>query len=215
MTTRLERREPMATTSDRSPSNPLGTWTINPAHSSVAFTSSAFRLWTITGRWHCVGVIHLDELPPVGAIRFQQPSSLPVLTMALDPASLETGAADLNAMLSDPDVGAARRQRWWTLHSQSLEILSSGAWRVMAILTAHGTPGLVELRLEVDPEQSRPGWLVLRGRGVLDRQALAIGRPAWRFDPTIRLDLAVRATRVDTRASTESHEADLPPSMPP
>jgi hypothetical protein len=35
----------------------------------------------------------------------------------------------------------------------------------MATLTAHGTHGLVELCLEVDPEQSRPGWLVLRGRG--------------------------------------------------
>jgi hypothetical protein len=33
--------------------------------------------------------------------------------------------------------------------------------------------------------------------------------PRLRFDPTIRLDLAVRATRVETRTSTESHEADL------
>ena len=79
----------------------------------------------------------------------------------------------------------------------------------MATLTAHGTHGLVELCLEVDLEQSRPGWLVLRGRGMLDRRALAIGKRAWRFDPTIRLDLAVRATRVETRTSTESHEADL------
>ena len=108
-----------------------------------------------------------------------------------------------------PDVGAVRRHRWWTLQSQSLEILHSGAWRVMATLTAHGTHGLVELCLEVDLEQSRPGWLVLRGQGVLDRRALAVGRRAWRFDPTIRLDLAVRATRVETRTSTKSHETGL------
>jgi len=209
MTTRLERRDPGTTTSGRPRSNLLGAWTIDRAHSSIAFTSRALRLWTITGRRHCSGVIHLDKLPPVGVIRFQQPSGLPVLTMALDPASLETEAADLNAMLSGPDSGAVRRHRWWTLHSESLEILPSGAWRVMATLTAHGTPGLVELRLEVDPEQSRRGWLVLRGRGVLDRRALAIGRRAWRLDPTVRLDLAVRATRVETRTSTESHEADL------
>jgi polyisoprenoid-binding protein YceI len=210
MTIRLESRDPGVTTSDRSRSNLLGRWTIDPAHSSIAFTSRAFRLWTITGRRHCSGVIHLDELPAVGVIRFQQPSSLPVLTMTLDPAGPETKTADLNAMLYGPDVGAVRRRRWWTLHSQSLEILPSGAWRVMATLAAHGTPGLVELRLEVDPEQSRRDRLVLGGRGVLDRRALAIGRRAWRFDPTIRLDLAVRATRVETRASTESHEADLP-----
>jgi hypothetical protein len=75
-----------------------------------------------------------------------------------------------------PRRRAVRRHRWWTLHSQSLETLSSGAWRVMATLTAHGTHGLVELCLEVDPEQSRPGWLVLRGRGVLDRRPLATGK---------------------------------------
>jgi hypothetical protein len=96
MTTRLEHREPEAT--------------------------------TITGRRRCLGVIHLDALPPVGDIRFQQPSGLPVLTMALAPASLEPGAAD--------------RQRWWTLHSRSLEID-----RAQLVVFAYES-GLV-----------RPGWL--------------------------------------------------------
>jgi hypothetical protein len=118
--------------------------------------------------------------------------------MTLDPACRETGTADLNAMLSGPDVGAVRRHRWWTLHSQSLEILPSGAWRVMATLTAYGTHGLVELCLEVDPEQSRFGWLVLRGPGVLDRRALATGKRAASLDPTIRLELAIHARRVKT-----------------
>lgn len=197
MTTRLKRRDP-GTTTDRPHPNPSGTWTIDPTHSSIAFTRRAFRLWTITGRRHCSGVIHLDELPPVGIIRFQQPSGLPVLTMTLDPACPETGTADLNAMLSGPDVGAVRRHRWWSLRSQSLEVLPSGAWRVMATLTAHGTHGLVELCLEVDPEQSRPGWLVLRGRGVLDRRPLATGKRASSVDPTIRLELAIHARRVET-----------------
>lgn len=177
MTIRLERREPGATTTDRPRSNLRGTWTIDPAHSSVAFTRRALRLWTITGRRHCTGVIHLDALPPVGAVR---------------------------------------QHRWWTLHSQSLEILPSGAWRVMATLTAYSTPGLVELRLEVDPEQSRRGWLVLRGRGVLDRRALAIGRRAWRFHPTIRLDLAVRAPHEwrpapALRAMKQTSTTSMPP----
>jgi hypothetical protein len=59
-----------------------------------------------------------------------------------------------------------RRHRWWTLRSESLEILPTDAWRIMAILTAAGTPGMVELHLEVDREASRPDWLVLRGRGA-------------------------------------------------
>jgi hypothetical protein len=184
MTIRLERSEPGATT-DRSPSDQPGTWTIDPADSTVCFAWHALRLWTVTGRWQCLGVIHLDELPPVGVIRFQQPSGLPVLTMASDPVSLETGDAD-------------RRQRWWTLHSHSLEILPGGGWRVMATLTTHQTLELVELRLAVDPEPRRGGWLVLRGRGVLDRRALAAGKRAWSLDPTTRLELTVHARRTES-----------------
>ena len=191
MTTRLERNESGATTTDRSPPDPRGTWTIDPAASTVCFAWRMLRLWTNTGRRPCLGVIHLDELPPTGVIRFGQPSGLPVLTMASDPASLEPGDAD------------RQQQRWWTLHSHSLEILPGGAWRVMATLTTHRTQGLVELRMEVDLEQSHD-WLVLRGWGVLDRQAFASGIQAWSFDPTVRLELAVHATWVETH----------PPSVP-
>jgi polyisoprenoid-binding protein YceI len=208
MTTCLERSEPGATSTDRSQANLGGTWTIDPADSIVSYAGRTLRLWTITGRLHCLGVIHLDELPPVGTIRFHQPSGHPVLTIAVDPASLQTGDADLNAMLCGPDMGAVRRQRWWTLHSQSLEILPSGAWRIMATLTGHRTSGLVELRLEADPKASGRDWLVLRGRGVLDRRAFATGKRASSLDPTIRLELAVHARRVGTRPSTERHEED-------
>jgi hypothetical protein len=68
----------------------------------------------------------------------------------------------------------------------------------MATLTTHQTLGLVELRLAVDPEHSRGDWLVLRGRGVLDRRASATGKRAWSFDPTIRLELAVHAKRKES-----------------
>jgi hypothetical protein len=148
-----------------------------------------------------MGVIHLDGLPPVGVVRFEQPSGLPVLTMALDPASVETQDADLDAMLRGPDYFDAVRHRWWTLRSESLEILTTGAWRVMATLTARGTAELVELHLEVIPGGSGPDGLVMKGRGVLERRAFGIGKQAPTFDPTIQLDLAVRAIeRSPTRA---------------
>ena len=73
------------TAPQRSHPSPVGTWTVDPSDSSVSFAWRRLRLWTITGRLHCMGVIQLDGLPPVGVIRFQQPSGLPVLTMALDP----------------------------------------------------------------------------------------------------------------------------------
>jgi polyisoprenoid-binding protein YceI len=208
MTTRLEHRGPSAITTDRSRSSLFGTWTIDPADSVASFARRTLRLRTVTGRSSCSGQIHLDELPPVGVIRFEQPSSLPVLTMALDPASLKTGAAELNALLWGWGVGAVRRQRCWTLHSRSLEILSRGAWRVMATLTTHRTPRLVELRLEADPKQSRRDRLVLRGRGVLDRRAVATGKWASSLDPTIRLELAIHARRAPIHPSTWRNEGE-------
>jgi hypothetical protein len=178
----------------RSPSDPYGTWTIDPATSTVCFAWRAMGLWTVTGRRQCLGVIHLDELPPAGVIRFEQPSNLPVLTMALDPSSLGTGETD-------------RRQRWWTLHSQSLEILPSGAWRVMATLTTYRTLGLVELRMEADPKASGRDRLVLRGRSVLDRRAFAAGNRS-SLDPTIRLELAIHARRVPIHPTTKRNEGE-------
>ena len=197
MTLLRERNEPGATAPDRVPSSPIGSWTIDPSHSSVSLTWSRLRLATITGRLHCLGVIHLDELPPDGVIQFEQPSGLPVLTFAVDPASIETDDADLDARLRSPEVFDVQLHRWWTLRSESLEILPTDAWRIMATLTTTGNPGLVELRVEVDPKASNADWLVLRGHGVLDRHAFGIGGPASTFTPQIRLDLAVRARRVE------------------
>lgn len=199
MTMLRERSEPAVTAPDQVPSGPVGTWTVDPSHSSVTLAWRKHRLWTMTGRLHFVGVIHLDALPPVGVVQFEQRSGLPVLTIALDPASVETNDTDLDAMLGGPDVVDVRRPRWWTLHSESLEVLPSGAWRVMATLTANGTPRLVELHLEVDRGPSEPDWLVLRGRGVLDRRGSGMARPASAITPRIQLNLAVRARRVEDR----------------
>jgi polyisoprenoid-binding protein YceI len=205
MSERTATSEPALTAIDRPRRLPTGTWTIDPADSSVTFAWRKLRLWSITGQLHCLGVIHLDDLQPVGVIRFRQPSGLPVLTMVLDPASLETQDARLDAMLRGPDAVDVLRHRWWTLRSESLEVLPGGTWRVMATLTANGTQGLVELHLEVDPEASGHDWLVLSGRAVLDRRAFGMGKRASIFGPTIQLDLTVRARRVET-SNTEGQE---------
>jgi len=197
--------EPASIAIDRSHLSPTGTWTIDPGHSSVTFTWRRLRLWRITGRLHCLGVIHLDDLPPVGVIRFQQPSGLPVLTMALDPAS-EAGDIGLDTMLCGADVSDVRRHRWWTLSSESLEVLPDGTWRVTATLTANGTPGLVELRFEVDAEASDRDGLVLTGRGVLDRRAFGKDKASSILISQARLDLAVRARRVATGTEAEQEE---------
>jgi polyisoprenoid-binding protein YceI len=109
-------------------------------------------------------------------------------------------------MLRGPDYFDALRHRWWTLRSESLEVLPTGTWRVMATLTARGTAALVELRFEVIPGASGPDTLVLRGRGVLERRAFGIGKQAWSFDPQIQLDLAVRANRAAIRTRIERQE---------
>jgi polyisoprenoid-binding protein YceI len=185
---------------------PTGTWTIDPADSTVSVAWSKLRRWTITGRLHGMGVIQLDGLPPVGVVRFQQPSGLPVLTMTLDPASVDTGDADLDAMLGGPDYFDAVRHRWWTLRSESLEVLPTGTWRVMATLTARGTAALVELRFAVIAGAGGPDTLVLRGGGVLERRAFGIGRQAWRFGPQLQLELGVRANRAAIRTRIQRQE---------
>jgi polyisoprenoid-binding protein YceI len=199
--------EPASIAIDRPNPSPTGTWTIDPRQSSVTFTWRRLRLWTITGRLHGLGVIHLDDLPPVGVIRFQQPSGLPVLTMALDPAS-EAGEIGLDTLLCGADVSDVRRHRWWTLRSESLEVLPDGTWRVTVTLTANGTPGLVELRFEVDAEANDRDGLVLTGRGVLDRRAFGMDKASSILISQVRLDLAVRARRVVTDTSTEAQQEE-------
>jgi polyisoprenoid-binding protein YceI len=54
------------------PRLPAGTWTIDPAHSSVSFAWRTLWRWTMTGRLQALGVINLDELPVVGVIRSHQ-----------------------------------------------------------------------------------------------------------------------------------------------
>jgi polyisoprenoid-binding protein YceI len=201
MTLLRERSKPAETATGRATPDPIGSWTIDPSHSSVSFTWSRLRLATSIGRLHCLGVIHLDDLPPVGVIQFEQPSGLPVLTIALDPASVQTDDADLDARLRSSEGFDVQRHRCWTLRSESLEILPSGAWRVMTTLTTNGTTALVELHLEVDPKASTTDWLVLRGHGVLDRRAFGIANPASTFSK-IRLDLVVRARRVGSHTRT-------------
>jgi polyisoprenoid-binding protein YceI len=207
MSKRTATSEPASIAIDRPHRPPTGTWTIDPADSSVTLAWRKLRLWSLTGQLHCLGVIHLDDLPPVGVIRFQQPSGLPVLTMALDPAGLETQDARLTTILRGPDAVDVLWPRWWTLRSESLEVLPGGTWRVMATLTANGTQGLVELRFEIDPGATGRDWLVLRGRGVLDRRAFGTRRRPSMFGPTTQLDLTLRARPVDT-STTQSQEEE-------
>jgi polyisoprenoid-binding protein YceI len=206
MSERTAVSESVFTPIHRSHPPPIGTWTIDPADSGVALSLSwrKLRLRTIIGRLQCLGVVHLDDLPSVGVIRFQQPSGMPVLTMALDPASVETDDADLNTLLRSPDVDALRR-RWWTLRSESLEVLAGGTLRVMATLTAQGTEGLVELRLKINAGASSRGLLVVEGRGVLNRHAFGIDRRASIFEPKVLLDLAFRARRVAGGIGTQAN----------
>jgi hypothetical protein len=176
--------------SNPSRSLPPGTWTIDPADSSVVLAWRTLGLWTTTSRLHGFGVLHLDALPPAGAISFHQASDLPVLTMALNPAS---GQRDHDVDgTSGCDVSG---HQWWTLHSHSLEVLPTGSWRVTATLTTPSGATLVELHLEVDPTAGRRDLLVLRGHGVLDRRAVDPGSPALGVGPRILLELVLHATQ--------------------
>jgi hypothetical protein len=169
---------------------PAGTWTLDPARSVFAFARRMRRREVVTGRLPAWGVVHLDGIPPAGAVRFRQPSGLPVMTLALDAAGVATQQDS--------------QERWWLLGSESLEVLPTGTWRVMATLTAHGASTLVELHLEV--RRRGLDWLVLRGHGAADRHAPGGGGGAW-LDAMSTFDLALLARRVVTPSDAEG--ADL------
>jgi hypothetical protein len=67
MNTLCERSEPAVAAIDQPHPSLTGTWTIDPAESSASLTWRNLRLLTMTARLHCVGVVHLDEPPPVSA----------------------------------------------------------------------------------------------------------------------------------------------------
>jgi GrpB-like predicted nucleotidyltransferase (UPF0157 family) len=205
MNTLCERSEPSVAAIDQPHPNLTGTWTIDPAASSVSFTWRDLRLWTMTGRLHCVGVVRLDAPPPVGAVQFEQPSGLPVVTMALDPASVETHDADLDARLRGPEAVDVLRHRWWQLRSDSLEILPSGAWRIMATL-------------------DRPAFGIGRPASTLSRQIrLDLAVRARRVGAHLHLtnrpaEVATQVPMHRAAANTDPHPPDAgmrSPSTPP
>jgi polyisoprenoid-binding protein YceI len=178
-----------------------GTWTIDPANSVISLEWRE-PVRTITGRLRGLGVIHVDELPLEGSTRFQQPSGLPVLTMTLDPASVETQDPGLNAMLRGADYFDAKRHPLWTLRSESLEISPDGTWHVVATLTIRGFSSAIGLHFDVDYEASSVDGLVMRGQGVLDRQTAGIGKHTPMLGADIHLNLAILARRAMAGAST-------------
>jgi hypothetical protein len=184
MTIRLERSAP-GTTIDRSPADLRGTWTIDPAISAGSVAWRTLGLWTVTGRRHCVGVIHLDALPAVAVVCFEQPSGLPVLTMALAPAGLEPGAAD-------------RQQQCWRLTAR--------AWRSCPVASGGSWPPSPPTRRwdwwsrawrSTPSTAAGTGWCC-GGGGVLDRRFFPTSRPPWSFGPMPRLELAVHARRQES-----------------
>jgi quercetin dioxygenase-like cupin family protein len=164
MKTLPERSQAALAAIDRSPPSLVGTWTIDPSDSGVSFAWRTPRRGVVTGRLHCWGVVHLDDLPPVGVIQFEQPSGLPVLTMALDPASVE---------LTD-----VMGHRWWTLRSESLEVLAAGTWRVMATLIANGTQSWSSCISRSIPGQAAPtGWCCGEAECWIDVSLASATRP--------------------------------------
>jgi hypothetical protein len=127
-------------------------------------------------------------------------------------ASVETGA-DLDAMLGDPDAVDVKGPRWWMLRSESLEILPTGTWRVMATLTpGHRRPGRAALR---DRPQGEPPQPASDERtGGAGSTAFGTGKRAWIFGPKIQLDLAVHATRVEPAPALRGRKGTSTTSLP-
>jgi hypothetical protein len=194
------------TAPDRSHPSPLGTWTIDPADSTVSVAWPKLRRWTMTGRLHGMGVIQLDGLTRWGR-------SLPA---AIGPAGPDDDAGSsqppdrrrrpgrhpprprLLGCCAAPVVDAAQ---------PSLEVLPTGTWRVMATLTAPATTALVELPLRSSRGRAAPTrWCCEDRECSIDVPSASTGRPGASTPDPARL--AVRANRAALRTRIERQEGE-------
>jgi hypothetical protein len=202
------------TAPDRSHPSPLGTWTIDPADSTVSVAWPKLRRWTMTGRLHGMGVIQLDGLTRWGR-------SLPA---AIGPAG------------PDDDAGSSQppdRRRRPGRHPPRPRLLGCCAAPVVdAAQPKPGSPPHRPLAGHGDPHRpshNSPGRAALCGHpgGEQPRHAGAARTGSARsmclrrrqagleLRPQVQLDLAVRANRaaIGTRIERQEGEAACTTSM--
>jgi polyisoprenoid-binding protein YceI len=114
-----------------------GTWTIDPVHSSVAFSVRHLGVAKVRGRFGTFeGSVTVADEPLASSV-----------TATIDAASIETGVPDRDAHLKSPDFLDVATYPQITFQSTSVQAVGSD-YEVVGDLTFHGTTKSVTLALE-------------------------------------------------------------------
>jgi len=107
----------------------LGTWNIDPSHSTIAFSVRHMVVSKTRGRFNkWSGKLRFDAENPAA-------SSVEV---DIDPASLDTGDAQRDAHLRSPDFFDVEKHPTASFRSIKVEVAGEDRYRVAGHLTVHG-----------------------------------------------------------------------------
>jgi polyisoprenoid-binding protein YceI len=115
---------------------PTGTWTVDPAHSSVEFQVKHMGIATVRGKFGTIeGKLEISE-------------SGATARGAVEVASIDTGEDQRDAHLRSPDFFDAENHPQITFESTAIEALDDEEFRITGNLTMHGITKEVVLHAE-------------------------------------------------------------------
>jgi polyisoprenoid-binding protein YceI len=107
----------------------LGTWNIDPSHSTIAFSVRHMVVSKTRGRFNkWSGKLRFDAENPAASL----------VEVDIDPASLDTGDAQRDAHLRSPDFFDVEKHPTASFRSSKVEVAGEDRYRVTGNLTVHG-----------------------------------------------------------------------------
>lgn len=142
-------------------------WTIDPAHSAVAFSVKHLMIATVRGRFESFRAsVDAPDGDPLKAR----------IEATIDAASIATGTKDRDAHLKSPDFFDAEGFPTLTYVSRRVHAQGDG-YRVVGDLTIRGTTLEVPLDLAIEGHAKDP-WgkerVAFTAKGVIDRRAFGL-----------------------------------------
>jgi len=140
-----------------------GTWTIDPAHSTIEFTAKHLMVAKVKGRFGSFD----------GALRIGEDPASSSATVMIEAASVDTGVAQRDDHLRSPDFFDAENHPKLTFNATRLEHSSGNEWQLHGDLTIRGVTRPVVLDTEFGGTTADP-WggqrAVFSAETKLDRE---------------------------------------------
>jgi polyisoprenoid-binding protein YceI len=141
---------------------PTGTWTVDPAHSSVEFRVKHLGISTVKGNFR--------EFE--GQLEIPDDISQAKVTGTIKAASIDTGEPKRDDHLRSADFFGADEYPELTFESTRIEVIDENEFHVTGNLTLHGVTGEITLHVEVTGTEEDP-WgntrVGIEAQGELNR----------------------------------------------